>query len=79
MGTRIGRFEYEGSSRWGVVQGNAVVPLAGAYATLRALLEDPELDTRLGAAAEAPDGLPLVAVRWQSPVTRDAQVVCQSR
>jgi len=77
MGIRIGRFEHEGRIHWSIVGAESVAPLPGAWPTLRALLEQGDLRAQLAAAAAAGGGLPLDAVRWHSPVTREAQIVCQ--
>ncbi len=77
MGICIGRCEGEGTILWGVVRENTLFPLSGAYPTLRALLTARDLAAQLAVAADAQSGLSLAAVRWLSPVTRDAQVRCQ--
>jgi 2-keto-4-pentenoate hydratase/2-oxohepta-3-ene-1,7-dioic acid hydratase in catechol pathway len=72
MGILTARFEHEGHILWGVVQGQAVVPV-GAYASTRAFLERgrPEL----GHAERT--AIPLSEVRLLSPVTRPARLVAQ--
>ena len=77
MGVYIGRFEQEGTIRWGVVREHTVSPLSAAYPTLRGLLTAMDLAAQLEVAAVAQGGLALGTVRWLSPVTRDAQVRCQ--
>jgi len=77
MGICIGRCEQEGTILWGVVRENTLFPLSGAYPNLRALLTATDLAAQLEVAADAQSGLSLAAVRWLSPVTRDAQVRCQ--
>lgn len=72
MGILTTRFEHEGRILWGVVQGQAVVPV-GAYASTRDFLERgrPQLGREESAA------VPLTEVRLHSPVTRPARVVAQ--
>jgi 2-keto-4-pentenoate hydratase/2-oxohepta-3-ene-1,7-dioic acid hydratase in catechol pathway len=77
MGIRIGRFTHQGTRLWGVIKEDTVFPLPETYGTLRALLAQADLAAQLEAAASASNGLPLDGVLWLSPVTRDAQIVCQ--
>jgi 2-keto-4-pentenoate hydratase/2-oxohepta-3-ene-1,7-dioic acid hydratase in catechol pathway len=77
MGIRIGRFVHNRATLWGVVAEDTVHPLPGSHRTLRALLAQTDLAAQLEAATLATHGIPLASVRWLSPVTRDAQVVCQ--
>jgi 2-keto-4-pentenoate hydratase/2-oxohepta-3-ene-1,7-dioic acid hydratase in catechol pathway len=77
MGICIGRCEWQGTILWGVVQESTLFPLSAAYPTLRALLNATDLAAQLEVAVDARSGLNPGAIRWLSPVTRDAQVRCQ--
>jgi 2-keto-4-pentenoate hydratase/2-oxohepta-3-ene-1,7-dioic acid hydratase in catechol pathway len=72
MGILTAHFEHEGHILWGVVQGQAVVPV-GEYASTRDFLDRgrPEL----GRAERT--AIPLAEVRLLSPVTRPARLVAQ--
>lgn len=75
MATHLVRYAFGGRTRWGVVLGAGVVPLAGDYPTTAALIEDGEADWR-AAATRAPS-VDLAAVTPLSPVTAPARVICQ--
>lgn len=72
MGTLTARFEHQGRILWGVVKGDKVIPV-GEYASTREFLEK----GRETAQKANGNGLSLVEVRLQSPVTQPARVVAQ--
>lgn len=77
MGIRIGHFAHKGATQWGVVREDAIFPLLQTYPTLRSLLEQPDLSAQVETAVSASSSIPLNDVHWLSPVTREAQIVCQ--
>lgn len=93
MGILTARFEHQGRIQWGVVQGQAVVPV-GEYASTRDFLERgrPQLGRKQRAGVPQPEpgvsqpepgvpelepGLPVAEVRLLSPVTRPARLIAQ--
>lgn len=72
MGTLTARFEHEGQTLWGTVQGRRVIPV-GEYASTRDFLERGREAARQASGL----GLPLTEVRLLSPVTRPARVIAQ--
>lgn len=73
---RLGRWDdADLGPRWAVVGADDQVrPLTGDYATTADLIRDGEDDWR--AAAEAPGRLDASDVRWLSPVTTPARIMC---
>ncbi|MCA9557809.1 MAG: fumarylacetoacetate hydrolase family protein, partial [Myxococcales bacterium] len=74
MATTVLRYRDDGRIRWGAVNGDRVAPLDGEWATTGAFLTEggPE------AARAATDfSLDAGALETLSPITADAQVVCQ--
>ena len=51
MATNLIRIQLDGAERWGVVTASGIAPLAGAYATTAALIEQGEADWRAASAA----------------------------
>jgi 2-keto-4-pentenoate hydratase/2-oxohepta-3-ene-1,7-dioic acid hydratase in catechol pathway len=73
MAVNLVRFNMEGSPRWAVVRGTAVVPLSGNYPTTASLIERGESDWR-DAHGEA---IALDKIELLSPVTTPCRVFCQ--
>ncbi|MEM6928547.1 MAG: fumarylacetoacetate hydrolase family protein [Myxococcota bacterium] len=72
---RVARADMGGRVVWGLVDGETLAPLEGAYASTGALLQDGRDDI----AAHGPQRprVPLSEVTLLSPVTEDQQVLCQ--
>lgn len=83
MSTTIVRFQKSRGSTpaWGVVQGRSVRPIAGNYPTLAAFLERGAAKARKfgRAKGEAAGALSIEKVQLLSPVTEEAQIVCQGK
>jgi len=75
MATHLIRFAHGGNTRWGVVRGTGIAPLAGDYPTTADLIASGEPDWR--AAATRPPSLDAAAVTVLPPVTAPARVICQ--
>jgi 2-keto-4-pentenoate hydratase/2-oxohepta-3-ene-1,7-dioic acid hydratase in catechol pathway len=75
MAIHLVRYAHDGRTRWGVVRGGGIIPLAGDYPTTAALIESGEADWR-AAATRAPS-VGLATVTRLSPVTAPARVICQ--
>lgn len=75
MATRLIRFVAEGTTRWGIVNGDEVTALEGTYPTTGELLERGADEWR--AAVGRPPTHLLPAVTVVSPVTVPCRVICQ--
>lgn len=77
MATSIVRFRASDADApaWGTLDGDAIAPCTGDYATTRELIESGEGDWR-GAKARAPR-VPVASVELMSPVTVPARILCQ--
>ncbi|MFC3343988.1 fumarylacetoacetate hydrolase family protein [Paenibacillus abyssi] len=75
MGIRIARYVHAGTTHWGVIQNDAVLPIDGAFDSLAALLSAGKENvlSKLNSA----QALPLESIRFVSPVTQPARIVCQ--
>ncbi|MEO0602461.1 MAG: Rv2993c-like domain-containing protein, partial [Myxococcota bacterium] len=73
--TRIARAHLGERVVWGVVDGEALAPLEGDYASTGALLCDGRDD--IAAHGPARPRVPLSEVELRSPITEDQQVLCQ--
>lgn len=74
MSIQVVRFEHQGRSGWGVVQGAQVLRIPGEYATTGDLLRGVSLQELSSLCG---DGLDLDRVKLLSPVTRNQQFICQ--
>jgi 2-keto-4-pentenoate hydratase/2-oxohepta-3-ene-1,7-dioic acid hydratase in catechol pathway len=79
MSVRVARLEVQGSTHWAVETEKGLLPLKGDYATTRAFFENGGEAAAL-ALAEKPEGaaIDLAQAKWLSPVTQDAEFVCQA-
>jgi 2-keto-4-pentenoate hydratase/2-oxohepta-3-ene-1,7-dioic acid hydratase in catechol pathway len=75
MATNLVHFEESGRSRWGVVSGARIAPLAGDYPTTASLIELGEDDWR--AARLCDPTIDIQAVKILSPVTTPCRIYCQ--
>jgi len=75
MGIRIARFVYDESTRWGVVQNDSIHPIEGDYHSLSAVLQAGQEE--ILHKANALETLSFHDVRFISPVTQPARIVCQ--
>ena len=76
MAVNVARYSRDGATRWGVVDGDAVVPIDGDYATTREFMLHGAARARSGAT-----GGPSVAlseVDILCPITPDRQFLCQA-
>lgn len=74
MGIKVVRYQYEQKVAWGVVQQEQVFPVGQELATLRDLLEVGLEQVKKSVMNEP---IPAAAVQWLSPVTAEAQIICQ--
>ncbi|RHW38449.1 FAA hydrolase family protein [Lysinibacillus yapensis] len=74
MGTKIIRFEHEGLAKWGVYN-DGISLIGGNFPTLRALLEKGH--EAIKQAKEEMATIKIEEVKLLSPVTEDAQIICQ--
>ncbi len=79
MATRVARLEVNGASIWAVETSLGLLPIDGDYPTTRAFFEEGG-EEAARALAQSPTGRPidLAAAKWLSPVTQDAEFVCQA-
>ena len=75
MALSVVRFDHAGATRWGVLFGQRIAPLAETYADTGALLRHAQPELRRLRAEHAT--LALDAVTLLSPVTSDQQFICQ--
>ncbi|MEH6868454.1 fumarylacetoacetate hydrolase family protein [Priestia megaterium] len=75
MGMYIVRFEDKEKVKWGVVDKGYVYPLSETYETLKTFLENGISSART--AMNTGESIPLNQVKLLSPVTQQAQLVCQ--
>jgi 2-keto-4-pentenoate hydratase/2-oxohepta-3-ene-1,7-dioic acid hydratase in catechol pathway len=75
MAINLVHFEESGRSRWGVVSGARIAPLAGDYPTTASLIELGEEDWR--AARQRDPTINIHAVKILSPVTQPCRIYCQ--
>ena len=75
MATNIARYEIEGGTHWGVVSASGISPLDGVYPTTTALIEQGEADWRAASGKAA--SVPMISVKFLSPVTAPCRVYCQ--
>lgn len=77
MTARVVRFEDRDGQRWGVVQGDRVLPIEGDYPSTRDfMLHGAERARRLDAVG--PNARPLEGLRILCPITPDRQFLCQA-
>ncbi|MED4224343.1 fumarylacetoacetate hydrolase family protein [Neobacillus cucumis] len=76
MGIYVARFENNGEVHWGVVENERIYPLKENFETLKSFLENgiPEAEK---VASEGDPILALSDVKLLSPITQQAQIVCQ--
>ena len=77
MGIHIVRYEKEDESRWGVLSGEEVLPLANASRTLDAFLEVGPGEAKSLLASGSAESFPVGEAKLLSPVTKPARIVCQ--
>jgi 2,4-didehydro-3-deoxy-L-rhamnonate hydrolase len=79
MATRVARLEVNGAPIWAVETSLGLLPIDGNYRTTRAFFEEGG-EQAARALAQSPTGTPidLAAAKWLSPVTQDAEFVCQA-
>ncbi|WP_400163315.1 fumarylacetoacetate hydrolase family protein [Brevibacillus sp. TJ4] len=75
MGIRLARFVYQGNVHWGIVQQDALYPIDGTYHSLADVLQAGAGEI-LG-KADAAKAVSLEEVRFVSPITQPARIVCQ--
>jgi 2-keto-4-pentenoate hydratase/2-oxohepta-3-ene-1,7-dioic acid hydratase in catechol pathway len=73
MAINLTRFASAVGSRWGIVRGASITPLAGDYPTTAALIENGESDWRNAQAAP----IALDTLELLSPVTTPCRIFCQ--
>ena len=74
MPVNIARFETQGSTRWGIVQGDEVIPVAGDFATTGEFVAGTTIEALKQAGGDA---IALSDITLLRPVTRNQQFVCQ--
>ncbi|MGL5838258.1 MAG: fumarylacetoacetate hydrolase family protein, partial [Sphingorhabdus sp.] len=79
MATRVARLEIDGRPIWAVETDAGLLPLAGNYPTTRAFFEQGGVEAA-EALAKTPKGkaIDIDSAKWLSPVTQDAEFVCQA-
>ncbi|GBF86510.1 fumarylacetoacetate hydrolase family protein [Aphanothece sacrum] len=79
MTTRVARLQLNGAPVWVVETAAGLLPIPGDYPTTRAFFEQGG-ETAAMALADAPkgDAIDPAAAEWLSPVTQDAEFVCQA-
>jgi 2-keto-4-pentenoate hydratase/2-oxohepta-3-ene-1,7-dioic acid hydratase in catechol pathway len=79
MGLRVARLEIAGKPVWAVETTAGLLRLAGRYPTTRAFFESGGSE-EAHRVAQSPEGTPVDVAKaiWLSPVTHDAQFVCQA-
>ena len=75
MGILIARYVRNDVESWGVVQDQAVLPIAGEYRSLSELLQAGKKEVI--SHTEQGNALSFESVRFISPVTQPARIVCQ--
>lgn len=74
MPVNIARFETQGSTRWGVVRGDEVIPVSGDFATTGEFVTGTTIEALKQTSGDA---IALSDITLLSPVTRNQQFVCQ--
>ncbi|MBT8451342.1 MAG: fumarylacetoacetate hydrolase family protein [Deltaproteobacteria bacterium] len=77
MATNVIRYRHAGETRWGVVEGATVKPIAGEFATTRDFMLRGVERLRSGDGLEH-SGPPLSEVEVLCPITEDRQFLCQA-
>lgn len=79
MALRVARLDISGKAVWAVETEIGLLPLSGNYPTTRAFFEDGG-DSAAKALAANPTGpaIDAATAKWLSPVTQDAEFVCQA-
>ena len=77
MAVNVVRYRGGDSVRWGVVEGDRVLPIEGDYPTTRAFMQQGADRARGGSPARGP-ALALADVEVLCPITRDRQFLCQA-
>jgi 2,4-didehydro-3-deoxy-L-rhamnonate hydrolase len=79
MTTRVARLEQNGAPIWVVETGNGLLPLKGSYPTTRDFFDKGGVaEAESLALLPAGDAINPATVKWLSPVTQDAEFVCQA-
>jgi len=77
MGIHVARYEREGRTEWGVVQGDGLMPIESEYSSLADFLNRGK-SVAFGMKDEgAGESVPVGSVRLLSPVTAPCSIVCQ--
>ncbi|MDJ0868212.1 MAG: fumarylacetoacetate hydrolase family protein [Myxococcota bacterium] len=77
MAVNVIRYRHGGGVRWGVVDGDAVAPIDGDYATTHAFMRDGAPRARDG-VGEGRASIAVSEVEILCPITRDRQFLCQA-
>lgn len=77
MGVHVARFRREGQTEWGVVEGDALWPIAGDYPSLSDFLKKAKGTALAMNGADSQDRVALDSVSLLSPVTAPCNIVCQ--
>ncbi|MEO0469923.1 MAG: fumarylacetoacetate hydrolase family protein [Bacteroidota bacterium] len=77
MGCYIARYQWDDAPGWAVVLADRLIPLHNTAATLADFLETGLEEARNAASAPPESGLALKDVRFLSPVTAPARIMCQ--
>jgi 2,4-didehydro-3-deoxy-L-rhamnonate hydrolase len=79
MAIRVARLAVDGNAFWAVETTKGLLPLKGDYPTTRSFFENGGEQAAIGLAAK-PIGpaIDLAKAKWLSPVTQDAEFVCQA-
>ena len=77
MALNVARFEHAGCTQWGVVHGDALLPVAGDFATTGDFVRAADLAALRALENSGGPTLPLAECTLLAPVTRNQQFVCQ--